>query len=270
MTSDVLIVKTPEKAFHNSLLQDLASRIQGSFYAVSCCPYRRNELRNLLGNKRVINPFLPLGSLRAKFIWVDEWPSLMGPSFEEFLYLMLSFEATLILSQTTEELPESLKQLQFYGLRGKYLIDERCSYLPLTPHLKVLKDFTFYRGRKDFHIISKLYQRPERGVDFILLRDSHKYCFLLYPRSGVQGIYHSGIDMKLWRHYREGLKRVFLLKARLNWKSLLDWHYADEDRRHSHQKGSLPGPPYHWYASFKKWAQGLGSLLWRTGWRKET
>ncbi len=256
-----------------NLISELSHQTD-QIYAISCCPWRRSDLAGI-PKVKVINPFksnllgeLNVDHLKKNILWIDQWPSLLSPRFDELRYWLLSSFETAYLSQSYSLKKETslLDQFLFddpWQILWKeklfpYLLLKKTEILPLQAGLEEL----LIEG---FETLKEGRRWPKKRYQVLFVADSFESSSYYYALSHR---HHWVIQAHPTESHR--------LLSGLHWligqpkHNLISSSHENQDRGNPHQKGSLPGSTRHWHSSLKKWSQSLGSFLWWYGWRKKT
>ena len=267
MTLETLIVKAPEFSFHDELIAGLKNLFSTkSIYLVSTSYKRRKYLRQEFNWAQVINPFKPCGLLEDSLIWVDDWPNLMGELFEQFLYQLYSCENKIIFSQTYEAPSWCYKRLSFLDITYREIISENCPYIPLWPNILKGKSLSPQNLKRKYFITVDPKRDCHIGLDICF----HSYYMSCSRTHRIIGMNCSELRIRDFIFILESLKRFLINQLRLHWNSLVDYHYANQDRGNSDSENSLSRPTYYWNLITSQWKEGIRTLLWWTGRRQET
>lgn len=266
MALETLIVKTQDDSFHTMTLNKIVAQYAAlDWYVISTSAERRKVLRKKYGRKRVLNPFRPMGEFRADLIWIEDWPCIMGENFEELQYQIFSCSQVLILTQSFEAPSWIMEKLKRLSPNHKYIIHEKCAWIPLWPNILRFKKFSRQLMNRRFHIYES------REIDFHVTLDIRFDSYFLayschYP---VIAMNCSGLRVKDYRFILTTIKRFLVNQLRLEWNSLIDYHYDNQDRGNSHSKDSLSRSPHYWDIIASKWKEDIRLILWWSRWREK-
>jgi len=269
MAPETLIVKTTDETFLTELESQISSRYPDcSWKIISTCPYKRSRLRRRYGVKNVLNPFLSYGEFDVDIIWIEDWPSLMGERFCEFLYLLFSSGKVLILSQRYEAPSWARKKLMEFCTEPIFVVNDRVPVLPLFPLIHK-------RGlpiRWSDQILRQRYKiYRDREIDFYIGLDIqvHSY-FMNYAGShSMIGMNSSGLSYLDWRSFVQLFVTYLRGQLRREWNSLVDYHYEYQNRGNSNSQGSLSRSSHYWNTLTSYGKESFCSLLRGARWWQE-
>ncbi len=268
MASETLIVKVREHSFSSFLLKESLGFLNGrNWYLISTSSLKRQEWIQEFGRRRVLNPFdlKSIGPMKIDFIWVEDWPSLMGDLFDEFRYLVFSDVEVSIFSQTYEAPSWALRKLKNDFSSHQYILKENCVSLPLWPMRMGFIKFSQNQLSRAFVV----YKNREKDFQVRLNLKEHSY-YMNYSRSHrIIALHSSQLSIQDYNAYLQTLCRYLKNELRLHLNSLIDCFDDDKNRGNLNSKNSLSRSPHNRDSAFKKWKENYCAFLrWARWWKK--
>ncbi len=262
MTLETLIVKNRKESFHSELREGILNQYPSlSWIIISTSSQRRRELRDEYGPRHCLNPFRNIGDFQVDLIWVEDWPSLMGDRFSELHYQLFSSCKILILGQKYQAPSWATDLLNEFSEKPLVLFEQRLPRLPLFPILP--RYFWPFRWSKR-EVWHKYQIYKDTEVDFYVGLDIRKHSYFMnYAFSHYMvGMNSSDLSLGDWPSVLKVFICYLWVQLRLQWNSLVDYHYEYQSRGNTHSKNSLSRSTHHWNTLTEKWKKSYDSLLW--------
>lgn len=236
---------------------------------MSCCPWRRADL-NKLKWVTVINPFdlKSLGELRTNIVWIDQWPSLVSPRFDELRMWLFSTFETVYMSQSFK-VGKDHQLLKAFLFEESYQVLWREKIQPFKFMKRKIAIDELHAGLNEFlkegvGILDQPYAWPKTFNTVLLVPyefKTHSYLFALSHkhRHIIQAHSERSYFFLVFLHWLIGQPKEFLISS----------ENENQDRRDPHKEDPLSRQTCHRHPFVEKWAQPFRIILRRLRGRKE-